>query len=82
MSEEKVIARPFTLRDMLAMSNNQDVTVVNEVNETLVSLVEIQFYVNNPIKVLKDELLDREVLGYTVEAGDLLIKVKGEEDAE
>jgi uncharacterized protein (UPF0218 family) len=82
MSEEKAIARPFTLRDMLAMSNNQDVTVVNEVNETLVSLTEIQFYVNNPTKVLKDELLDREVMGYMVEAGDLLIKVKGEEDAE
>ena len=79
---EKYVAKPFTLREMLDRLNSQNVTVINEVNETLVVLDEIQFYVNNPTRVLAPELLDRDVVSYAAEAGDLIIKVKGEEDAE
>lgn len=80
--QEKYIARPFTLREMLETLNSQDVTVINEVNETLISMTEVQFYVNKPTKVLKDELLNRNVISYAASAGDLVIKVEGEEDAE
>lgn len=80
--QEKYIAKPFTLREMLDKLNSQNVTIINEVNETLVCLDEVQFYVNKPSKVLAPELLDRDVMSYAAEAGDLIIKVKGEEDAE
>lgn len=79
---EKYVARPFTLREMLETLNSANVTVINEVNETLVVLGDVTFYVNKPTKVLAPELLDREVLSYAAEVGDLVIKVKGEEDAE
>lgn len=80
--QEKYVAKPFTLREMLDKLNSQNVTVINEVNETLVVLDEVQFYVNKPTRVLVPELLDRDVVSYAAEAGDLIIKVKGEEDAE
>lgn len=80
--QEVYVAKPMTLRDMLETNRSMTVSVVNEVNETLVMLDEIQYYVNNPTRVLRDELLDREVLSYSAEAGELVIKVKGEEDAE
>lgn len=80
--QEKYVAKPMTLRDMLEANRSDNVSVINEVNEVLVCLNEVQYYVNKPTRVLAPELLDRDVMSYSAEAGELVIKVKGEEDAE
>lgn len=80
--QERYVAKPMTLRDMLEMNRSDNVSIINEVNEVLVCLNEVQYYVNKPTRVLAPELLDRDVMSYSAEAGELVIKVKGEEDAE
>ena len=80
--QEVYVANPLRLREMLEHISTDNMTIMNEIGEILIELSEIQFCVANPTRFLADSLLDREVLSYGSHVGDLVVKVKGEEDAE
>ena len=81
--DEKFIARPCTLGEMISRAHNaNNIMVINELNETLIVLDEIENYVCNPVKFLAKDFLKREVISYAVEGYNLFILIKGEEDAE
>lgn len=80
--QEVIVAQPLRLREMLERVSTDSMTIMNEIGEVLIELAEIQYCVVNPAKYLADSLLEREVLSYGSYAGDLIVKLKGEEDAE
>ncbi len=81
----KEIAEPskLTLRDMLSMNRIiGDVEIINECNETLVTLAYVEDNVCPLERVLAVELLDRPIVSFGTRDNRMLFKVAGVDDAE
>lgn len=75
-------ATQLTLRDLMALTNADNIEILNELNEPLVELHGTNFVVPDKIHWLKDELLDRKVIEYGSGYENFItIKVEGKEDA-
>ena len=73
----------LTLRDMLGMNKIMgDVEIINECNETLVTLAYVEDNVCPLEAVLSDELLDRPIITFGTRDNRMLFKLVGMEDAE
>ena len=77
MSEEKI--GRLTLGDMLADSVGE-VQIVNECNEVLL-ICSVDPDIASLTDMLKQELLDRQVVRFWIEGNSLVIKIAGMEDA-
>lgn len=86
MKHKRIVVEPeaFTLGDMLggASKITGDIEILNECNETLLTLWDIDEYVCSLTKTLSQELLSRSVLRYGVRDGRTIFIVSGMEDAE
>ena len=81
----KEIAEPskLTLRDMLSMNRIiGDVEIINECNETLITLAYVEDNVCPLERVLSTELLDRPIVSFGTRDNRMLFKVSGVDDAE
>lgn len=75
--------RKLNVRDLLEISAADNIEILNETNEPLISLSGTNFAIPNKTAWLKDELLDREAIRFYQDGpNQLIIKVKGFEDAE
>lgn len=83
MKNKVVVAEAFTLGDLLGMQNiHGDIEIINECNETLLTLVYIDDNVCPLTKTLSADLLARKILSQGVADNRLFIKVEGVEDAD
>lgn len=79
----KTRAKAMTLREILEHTPlDGDVEIINECNETLLSLTHIDNNVCSLDKVLSDDLLNRIVLGVETAPGFVSFRLEGVEDAE
>ena len=69
----------LTLGDMLTDAVG-DVQIVNECNELLIAC-SVDLDVSSLADMLKEELLDRQIIKFWIEGNSLVVKVKGVEDA-
>ena len=70
----------LTLGDMLTDAVG-DVQIVNECNELLIAC-SVDLDVSSLADMLKEELLDRQIIKFWIEGNSLVVKVKGMEDAQ
>lgn len=77
MSEEKI--GRLTLGDMLSDAIGE-VQIVNECNETIL-ICSVDPDIASLTDMLKQELLDRQVVRFWIEGNSLVIKIAGVEDA-
>lgn len=76
-------AKLLRLRDIVSQTRMMgDVEIINECNETLLTLSYTEDNVCSLDKVLSQELLDRAIINYGVRDGRTLFKLAGVEDAE
>ena len=81
--KRKTKAKAMTLREILAITTfDGDVELINECNETLLSLTYLDNNVCSLDKLLSDNLLDRTVLGVEKFPGFISFRLEGVEDAE
>ena len=79
----QVLAEPLNLGDIVGTYELQgDIEIINECNETLITISYIENNVCTLNKILNPELLARRVLMQGVRDGRLLIKIEGVEDAD
>ena len=77
------IATRLTLRDMVsAQQLIGDVEIINECNETLITLSFVEDNVCPLTNTLSNDLLDRTVLSFGTRDGRALFRLEGVEDAE
>ena len=77
------VATILTLRDMVGNKDLMgDIEIINECNETLLTLSYTEDNVCSLDKTLADELLDRVVLNFGTRDGRTLFKIEGVEDAD
>ena len=82
MKSKVIVAEPFTLGDLIGSLNIEgDIEIINECNETLVTLAYVEDNVCDLQQILNEDLLGRMVLKQGVRDGRMLIKVEGLEDA-
>ena len=82
-ASELEVATPLTLGDMLNHAKVVgDVEIINECNETLLTLGYIENNVCSLNKTLNKELLERPIISFGAQDGLTLFKVEGVEDAE
>lgn len=80
---EPKVANRLTLRDMLVGRElSGDIEIINECNETLLTLSFTEDNVCSLAKTLSSDLLDRAVLHFGVRDDRVLFKIEGVEDAE
>ena len=83
MGKNLVAAEPFTLEDLVSGRLIEgDLEIINECNETLITLAYVEDNVCTLDKTLSRELLDRQVLKHGVRDGRMMIKIEGVEDAD
>ena len=77
------VAEALTLGDLIGSRPIQgDIEIINECNETLLTLAYVEDNVCFLYKTLSKDLLARQVLSQGVRDGRLLIKIEGVEDAD
>lgn len=77
------IATILTLRGLLDSANIVgDIEIINECNETLLTLSYVEDNVCSLNKTLSDDLLSRPILSYGTRDGRTLFKLEGVEDAD
>ena len=77
------VADALTLGDFIGNRLIQgNIEIINECNETLLTLAYVENNVCFLYKTLSEDLLSRRILRYGVREGRLLIEVEGVEDAD
>lgn len=75
-------AEKLSLREFLEFAYWNRLTIINEINEILIIIDDAGLCVKDPTKYLRDDLLDRKVIGSAGDGEYLNIIIEGEYDAE
>lgn len=74
--------KKLTLRDFLEFAYWNRLIIINEINEILIIIDNAGLCVKDPTKYLRDDLLDRNVLGSAGDGDIVNVRIDGEYDAE